>query len=124
MNSDYQLPIIIESKIKFNKKNYNNIKKHVTNLLIKRLNHFRIYGVMCPLLKKYIKTKDLLDFFCITMSKDKKVIKIDYKEDKYESIPCSAIIRSIDYGTFMTPPKRIFYPIFRYIRKNFAKYLN
>jgi hypothetical protein len=79
---------------------------------------------MCPLLKKYIPTKTLLTFFEVSISKDKKSIIIDYKKGTYKDISYSTLIRSIDYGTLYTPPKRIFYPLYRYFRKNYGKFLN
>lgn len=122
--SEFQLPINISSDYKFTESNFNNIKKHFFRIISGRLSFFRVYGVMCPLLKKNIDTKTLLSFFDVTFSKDKKTITIDYKEGAFDNIPYSTLIRSIDYGTLYTPPKRIFYPLFRYFKRNYGKYLN
>lgn len=122
--TDFQLPINISNDFKFSDSNYENLKRHFYKIIETRLSFFRVYGVMCPLLKKSIPTKTLLSFFEITMSKDKKLITVDYKKGNYEKIPYSTLIRSIDYGTLYSPPKRIFYPLFRYFRKNYGKYLN
>ena len=122
--TDFQLPINIVSKLKFTESNYENIKKNFYKVIETRLSFFRAYGVMCPLIKKNIPTKVLLTFFEISMSKDKKSIIIDYKKGTLNGIPYSTLIRSIDYGTLYTPPKRIFYPLYRYFRKNYGKFLN
>ncbi len=123
-STDFQLPINIVSKFRFTESNYENIKKNFYKIIATRLSFFRVYGVMCPLLKKYIPTKTLLTFFEVSISKDKKSIIIDYKKGTYKDIPYSTLIRSIDYGTLYTPPKRIFYPLYRYFRKNYGKFLN
>ena len=122
--SEYQLPININSDYKFTESNYNNIKRHFIRIISERLSFFRVYGVMCPLLKKNIPTKTLLSFFDVTFSKDRKSIIIDYKKGAYENISYSTLVRSIDYGTLYTPPKRIFYPLFRYFKRNYCKFLN